>query len=184
MGNLDSIVTRRAARVEPTSSRLVRAAARGSLLLALALGVYGCSASAEANEAREDASVPAGTERGDVIVKVEKLKNVDGQLLVMVFDSAAGFPTKPDNAMRVLEMKIKSTNPTVRVPDLPPGTYAVVVVHDENGNGELDKSIIGMPKEGVGASQRAKPRMGPPKFRDAKFFVDGDVKTAVELRYL
>ena len=50
-----------------------------------------------------------------------------------------------------------------------PGTYAVSVVHDENSNGKLDTNFIGMPREGVGASNDAKGHMGPPKFSAASF---------------
>ncbi len=31
--------------------------------------------------------------------------------------------------------------------DLQPGAYAVLVTHDENGNGTLDSNMIGMPVE-------------------------------------
>jgi len=40
-------------------------------------------------------------------------------------------------------------------------------VHDENSNGKMDTNFIGMPREGVGASNNAKGHMGPLKFRAA-----------------
>lgn len=37
-------------------------------------------------------------------------------------------------------------------PDLPPGEYAVVVFHDENDNGQIDHSLLGLPVEALGFS--------------------------------
>ncbi len=54
-----------------------------------------------------------------------------------------------------------------------PGTYALACFHDENGNGKLDTNWLGIPNEGMVASNHAKGRMGPPKFEDAKFAFTG-----------
>jgi uncharacterized protein (DUF2141 family) len=53
--------------------------------------------------------------------------------------------------------------------DLPAGFYAVSVFHDENMNEKLDKNFMGVPKEGYGASNNPKKKMGPPNFDEAKF---------------
>ena len=51
---------------------------------------------------------------------------------------------------------------------LPPGTYALGVLHDEDGNREMKTGFLGRPKEGYGASRDARGKMGPPKFEDAR----------------
>ena len=64
-----------------------------------------------------------------------------------------------------------------------PGTYAVSTFHDENSNGKLDTNLLGIPTEGVGASNNAKGHFGPPKFDDAKFRFEGgrlDLKIAID----
>jgi uncharacterized protein (DUF2141 family) len=49
----------------------------------------------------------------------------------------------------------------------------------------LDANILGIPKEGVGASNDAKGHFGPPKFKDAKFLVEGNPQTLViHIHYL
>ncbi len=53
--------------------------------------------------------------------------------------------------------------------DLPYGTYALIVHHDVNGNGELEQHWYGKPKEPVGASNNPKMRFGPPRFKHARF---------------
>jgi uncharacterized protein (DUF2141 family) len=58
---------------------------------------------------------------------------------------------------------------TIVVPDLPKGEFAVQAFHDENGNGEVDRGLFGIPKEGVGFSRNARIGLGPPKWGDAAF---------------
>ncbi|MEM7000060.1 MAG: DUF2141 domain-containing protein [Pseudomonadota bacterium] len=63
---------------------------------------------------------------------------------------------------------------------LPPGTYAVRIMHDVNGNGELDANFIGIPREPWAFSNNATGNMGPPSWDDVKFEVKGD--TVQDLR--
>ena len=56
---------------------------------------------------------------------------------------------------------------TVAVKDVPPGTWAVLAYQDENGNNELDRNLIGIPKEAYGFSRDARGKFGPPKFEEA-----------------
>jgi uncharacterized protein (DUF2141 family) len=53
-------------------------------------------------------------------------------------------------------------------PGVTPGSYAVMVYHDENLNGRLDKSANGLPTEGWGFSRNARGHYGPPTFDDAR----------------
>ncbi len=57
--------------------------------------------------------------------------------------------------------------------DLPAGVYAVSVFHDENMTQKLDKNFVGVPKEGYGASNNPKKKMGPPNFGETKFQLRG-----------
>ena len=72
----------------------------------------------------------------------------------------------------------------VTVTNLPAGRYAVQAFLDENNNGEVDRALFGVPKEGVGFSNDAKIRFGPPKFAEAVFAFDGNARTIrLNLRY-
>lgn len=56
--------------------------------------------------------------------------------------------------------------------DLKPGAYAVLITHDENGNGQLDTNAMGMPLEGYGFSNN--PRvMRKPTWDEARFDLAG-----------
>lgn len=65
------------------------------------------------------------------------------------------------------------------------GTYAVSVFHDENSNGKLDTKFMGIPREGVGASNGAIGHLGPPKFDAAAFhFSGGRLNLKITISYL
>jgi uncharacterized protein (DUF2141 family) len=71
----------------------------------------------------------------------------------------------------------------VLVKGIPAGTWAVLAYQDENGNGELDRNLIGIPKEPYGFSRDARSKFGPPGFEDAAIEVGEALATTnVRLR--
>ncbi len=73
---------------------------------------------------------------------------------------------------------------TVTLRGVKPGRYAAQVFYDQNGNGKVDRALFGIPREGVGFSNDAKIRLGPPKWEDTVFDYDGQERTIrLRLRY-
>ena len=65
-----------------------------------------------------------------------------------------------------------------------PGHYAIAFYHDENGDGKLNRSLLGMPAEGFGFSNDAPARFGLPRFRDVLFTAgQGDTLLKMTMRY-
>ena len=62
----------------------------------------------------------------------------------------------------------------VRIADIPPGIYAAQAYGDENDNGKIDRNFVGIPTEGLGFSNDAKMRFGPPSFKEAAFTLRPD----------
>jgi uncharacterized protein (DUF2141 family) len=72
----------------------------------------------------------------------------------------------------------------VVVRGIEPGVYAVQAFHDENGNLDLDRNFLGLPKEGMGFSNDAPMRFGPPSFDDAAIEISAaGAATRLRLRY-
>jgi len=65
---------------------------------------------------------------------------------------------------------------TVTFADLPPGDYAFMAYHDENGDGKMATAPGGMPTEGWALSNSDK-LMGPPTFEVMKFTVPAEGAT-------
>lgn len=108
---------------------------------------------------------------GSLSIRINGLHSAEGQVLIVVYRGEEGFPKDPAQAFKKVAVPISDGRASFALKDVPVGDYAVVVVHDENNNNDLDTSWIGIPKEGIGTSNNAKGRMGPPKYRDAKFAV-------------
>ena len=73
---------------------------------------------------------------------------------------------------------------SIRLSGLAEGNYALAVIHDENGNGRLDK-FMAIPREGFGFSRNPRIRMGPPSFEEVRFALGaGGVRQIVRLKYL
>ena len=66
--------------------------------------------------------------------------------------------------------------------NLKPGTYAVTMYHDSNGNGELDTNFLRIPKERYGFSNNARGTFGPPDYGECLFEVKGDTTISIRLK--
>ena len=109
----------------------------------------------------------------------------DGRINCALFSSAEGFPDNSAKAIKTANAGIENKQALCTFSGIAPGDYAVAVFHDENSNGKLDRNFMGIPKEGVGASNDAKGKFGAPKFDDARFTYSGGLKTlTIHLRYL
>jgi uncharacterized protein (DUF2141 family) len=67
---------------------------------------------------------------------------------------------------------------------VPPGTYGLLVIHDENGNGKLDM-MLGIPREGFGFSNNPAMRPRPPRWDEIRFALPaGTVTQTIRVRYV
>jgi uncharacterized protein (DUF2141 family) len=117
-------------------------------------------------------SIDSFAQSGKLIVKVKGLENAKGYLFISLYDinGKKGFP-KEESALIKRKIDIKDLD-SIAYDDLQYGEYAIILYHDENDNERLDSNIFGIPKEGIGVSNDAKSRFGPPKFEDAKFLLN------------
>jgi uncharacterized protein (DUF2141 family) len=118
-------------------------------------------------------------------VKVLNIRNNVGTVDCALFESAEGFPVHVlHSATNVMVIKIRSTQARCDFEDIPQGTYALAVVHDENMNGVLDTNWAGLPTEGYGFSNDATALLGPPTFFAASFPYDGrTLNLTISLNY-
>lgn len=142
---------------------------------ALLLGSSLLGANAEANEqANGEKSVVADHDAGILIVHAQGLTSDDGNLRFVLFDSAKNFLKRP---IRAQVIEIDGRQGTWTVEDLPFGEYAVLVHHDSDASGKMERHWYGKPKEPTGASNDAPAKFGPPKFKKAKFQLESSELT-------
>lgn len=115
------------------------------------------------------AACAAGAARaGDLSITVEGVQNAEGRIMLALYDSADGFLKR---SVKASEAPAAHGSTTVLVKDLPAGSYGFAVFHDANGNGKMDKNMMGIPVEAYAFSNNALGNMGPPSFEQARFTV-------------
>ncbi|NNK88082.1 MAG: DUF2141 domain-containing protein [Flavobacteriaceae bacterium] len=101
----------------------------------------------------------------NLTVTVDNVLNTNGQVLIALHTSET-FMKGP--GIQNEAVGISGNSVTVTFKDVEPGSYAIMVLHDENSNHRMDYEVTGMPKENYGTSNNAM-SFGPPRFEDARF---------------
>lgn len=148
--------------------------ARRSWFAVLALGAQALGALSHGAQA---------VEGSELTIVVENLRSAEGNVYVALWDAAEGF-TKHDAALILSDRPATFGQVRFTFNSLKPGLYAVVSFHDENRNGDLDRTWLGLPDEGLGFSNGARIDLGPPSFEEAAFELKAEHEVVtVRLRY-
>tara|TARA_B110000196_G_C20875505_1_gene534076 strand:- start:304 stop:726 length:423 start_codon:yes stop_codon:yes gene_type:complete len=113
-----------------------------------------------------------------IITNVEHNK---GYIDVKIYNSKDSF-LKEDQAVEVVRKKVKKGEAVVPLSKIHEGQIAIVVYHDEDGNGELKTGLFWRPKEGFAFSNNYSPK-GPPSFKKASIMLEHGVPVEIELNY-
>ena len=92
----------------------------------------------------------SGTLRGGIYASPDRWTQVGGQVAVCTG------PVRGGTARCV-----------IRPPG--PGRYAFAFYHDADDDNQLDRDMVGIPQEGYGFSNNARPGLGAPSFESAAF---------------
>ncbi len=135
----------------------------GACLLAATLGVH------------------TGASAATLTIVIEDIREASGSVQVQVLSGQAQFEGG-GSAAQLREPAVEGSL-TVTAEDLPAGEYAIRVMHDVNGNNELDANYVGMPVEPYAFSNNARGTFGPAKWKDARFVLQGDVTQVIRLMH-
>jgi uncharacterized protein (DUF2141 family) len=130
---------------------------------------------------------PAAASATDLTIRLCGMQNRDGALRITVFERAAAaeFTVADSKAWAAdLTEKLEGRDwkpMSVTIP-LAPGDYAVRVIHDENGNGILDRDgWLTTPTESYGYSRNVRARVSAVEFDEA-FVKLGSEPLTIEIR--
>ena len=120
-----------------------------------------------------------------MIVELRGLKSDDGKIQAALFRNATGFPEDPNKAAVRKLAKISGKKVELSFDVVPPGTFVVLVHHDENNDSKMQRGVLGQPAEGWGATRDPAANFGPPSFDDAKLTINaGETKhVVIKMRY-
>ncbi|MAX71000.1 MAG: hypothetical protein CMC76_07835 [Flavobacteriaceae bacterium] len=111
------------------------------------------------------------SEKGITItVTIDNVKNNEGTVLLSLHTSETFMKGK---GVMSGESKIENNKVVITFDNVKPGEYAILALHDENNNKNMDYETNGMPKEDYGMSNNVM-SFGPPQYDDAKFKVENE----------
>ena len=117
-----------------------------------------------------------------VTILVTGLRGAGGQVVVALHATSASFPSRFAEAFSVHRAPAAAPETVLRLPAPPPGRYALLALHDEDGDGAMTKTLLGLPREGYGAPGGVT-RFGPPRFGPAVRDITGGETLVIPIWY-
>ena len=125
-------------------------------------------------------AVSAATGGFEVAFAVSGVRSDSGTLRAVLCTGAEHYP---DGCRLAISAPARVVGSRVVFKDVPAGTYAFALYHDEDNNGKLTMARPGLPAEGLAFSNDAIAPTGVPSFKAAALEVKGDAQQTVKMRY-
>lgn len=102
---------------------------------------------------------------------ITNIQEGKGNILVSLYENESQFPYKPFETISIDKSTVKNATVVCTIKNLQSAQkYAITLLDDENKNEDMDYNLVGIPKEGYGFSNNAKPRfLTAPSFEDCSF---------------
>ncbi|MCF6274708.1 MAG: DUF2141 domain-containing protein [Robiginitomaculum sp.] len=107
----------------------------------------------------------------NITVTLSGIKDVKGIVQAGLYNSEDGY--KNGGSVRGARVEVKADTVIINYSDLPDGEYAIKLFHDVDGDGKMGTNLFGIPTEPFAFSNNAVGKMGPAKWKDAKFTISG-----------
>jgi uncharacterized protein (DUF2141 family) len=121
----------------------------------------------------------------NTIVKISGIRSEKGQIILNVFKNSEDYENEKVSKKLIFDKKAISNDLLMINCNLDPGTYGITLIDDENKNGELNKNLIGIPKEGFGFSNFFMEKMKKPEFDDFKTTIKStNNKIVIKVKYM
>lgn len=129
-------------------------------------------------------SGPKNAEKTKVIIKITDIRKAEGEIGLGVYTSDDNFEDEVEYLSKTFS-KTKMENGTLTVElFLPPGTYGIALLDDEDRDGEMDFGLM-MPDEGFGFSNYYHSGLSKPDFEDFAFKVENETeRVKIKVKYM
>lgn len=121
----------------------------------------------------------------NTIIKISGIRSQKGQIILNVFKNSEDYEQEKVSEKLIFDKKTMSSDLLILNCDLDPGTYGITLIDDENKNEQLNKNLIGIPKEGFGFSNFYMEKMKKPSFDDFKVTLKNqNNKISIKVKYM
>ncbi|MEP6860968.1 MAG: DUF2141 domain-containing protein [Deltaproteobacteria bacterium] len=133
----------------------------------------------------EVAAKGSGAVVDELVVAVSALRSDQGTIRCYLYDNGEDFPDAKQHVIAAAVALPAARAGTCRFSGVTRDRdYAIVTLHDENNDNVFQKSAFGIPREGYGFSNNAKPRFSAPSFDACKFhYTSGTQNLAIAMQY-
>lgn len=118
-----------------------------------------------------------------ITVDVGGLPSSRGVVECVLWTDVDGFPRDTSRGRIKVSVPVVDGHATCVFDNVEPGTFAVTLMHDENGNGTMDTGVFGIPTERYGFSNNPRPFLRAPTFKEAAFVV-GNTPVRLDVKVL
>ena len=118
---------------------------------------------------------------GHATIIIQDVKHEKGEIDVKIYVDKESF-LKEELAIETIRKKPTKGETIIPLSKVHDDQIAIVVYHDEDGNGELKTGIFWRPKEGFAFSNNYTPK-GPPKFKKAAVKLVHGEPVMIKLKY-
>lgn len=118
-------------------------------------------------------------------VEITGIRNNKGSIRLAFFTDNTSFRNDNPEFEKVLSKKNMENNSiTVSFDKIPPGTYGIAMLDDEDEDGKMRYNFLGVPREGFGFSNLYHTGYRRPSFDDFKFKFFENKSVQIRVRYM
>ena len=153
-----------------------------SMKTSLSVAIVAVVAALCSSRASAQSAAANGVGAAPIMVVISGFPDNVGRASCGLYSGPDGFATDKNVFMNTTAA-ISGSTATCTFNNVPSGSYAVAFFHDRKMNNKMQKNFLGIPQEGYGFSNDAKPRgFGPPSFSQASFSHDGSEPTTISVK--
>jgi uncharacterized protein (DUF2141 family) len=124
----------------------------------------------------------AGAYAADLQVEVDGIESAEGHIRLALYNDPESFRDEQKSMQRREQAALPGTM-RFTLEGLEPGEYALIVYHDADDNGEMNRFLGMIPTEGYGLSNNPDVT-GPPRFKDARILLEAEGKSvSIKMKY-
>lgn len=128
---------------------------------------------------------PSPAHAQDSSITISNIRSPKGQIILNVFRDSESYEKEIVLKKFVFDKKATANGKMTVNCLLEPGVYGITLIDDENKNNELNKNILGIPKEGFGFSNFFMEKMKKPDFNDFKVDLKNNKnKISIKVKYM
>lgn len=112
---------------------------------------------------------------------VKNIDNNKGNLMIGIYDSPESFLYET-YADTLISLESVTDSLTISFSELETHkNYAISIYQDSDKNFKLNTWVFGIPTERYGFSNNARGKMGPPDYKNCKFYFDSDTVLKIKI---